>query len=118
MSDEQIKQIIAREIIRGQAEDMGDVTSLKVFMESGSPDVSGEPISEEEQAMIEEMSEDDVLEFLEMLNASFSETIAKEELKLKEALVELDKKAIDDSYTLALCPISPSHDIHIFLITS
>ena len=111
MSDEQIKRIIAREIIQGQTTGMEDVTSLKVFMESGNPDA--ESVSATEQALIEEMSEDDVVDFLEMLNATFSETIAKEEMKLKEALVELDKKAIDDSYTLALCPIAPAHDIHI-----
>lgn len=113
MSDDQIKRIIAREIIRGQATGMEDVTSLRVFMDSGNPDVDEEPVSPEEQALVEEMSEDDVVDFLEMLNATFSETIAQEEMKLKEALVELDKKAIDDSYTLTLCPIAPAHDIHI-----
>lgn len=113
MSDEQIKCLIAREIIRGGATAMQDVISLKVFMDSGNPDIAEEDINAEEQALMEEMNEDDVMDFLEMLNASFSETIAMEELKLKSALVELDKKAIDESYLLARCPIYPAHDIHI-----
>lgn len=113
MTDEQIKHLIAREIIQGGATEMEDVISLKVFMDSGNPDTEAESISVEEQALMDEMNEDDVMDFLEMLNASFSETIAQEELKLKEALVELDKKAIDESYLLAKCPIYPAHDIHI-----
>ncbi len=113
MSDEQIKRVIAREIIQGNATGMEDVISLKVFMDSGSSDGEEESVSAAEQAMMDEMSEEDVMDFLEMLNASFAETIAQEELKLKEALVELDKKAIDRSYVLTMCPIRPSHDIHI-----
>lgn len=112
MSDEQIKRLIAREILRGGATGMEDVISLKVFMDSDT-DTEEQTVTAEEQALMEEMSEDDVMDFLEMLNASFSETIAKEELALKEALVELDKKAIDESYMLARCPIYPAHDIHI-----
>lgn len=113
MSDEQIKRLIAREIVRGGATGMEDVISLKVFMDSGNTDTEEQAVTTEEQALMEEMNEDDVMDFLEMLNASFSETIAREELKLKEALVELDKKAIDESYVLARCPIYPAHDIHI-----
>jgi len=113
MSDEQIKHLIAREIIRGGATGMEDVISLKFFMDSGNTDTVEQAVTAEEQALMEEMSADDVMDFLEMLNASFSETIAQEELKLKEALVELDKKAIDESYVLAQCPIYPAHDIHI-----
>jgi len=113
MSDEQIKHLIAREIIRGGATGMEDVISLKVFMDLGNTDAEEQTVTAEEQALMEEMCEDDVMDFLEMLNTSFSETIAREELKLKEALVELDKKAIDESYLLARCPIYPAHDIHI-----
>lgn len=113
MSDEQIKRLIAREIIRGGATGMEDVISLKVFMDLGNTDAEEKTVDAEEQALMEEMNEDDIMDFLEMLNASFSETIAKEEMKLKEALVELDKKAIDESYVLARCPIYPAHDIHI-----
>lgn len=113
MSDEQIKRVIAREIVRGKATGMENVVSLKEFMASGGTEVEEEEVSAEEEALIQEMSEEDVVDFLEMLNASFAETIAKEEIKLKEALVELDKKAIDESYVLTKCPIRPEHDIHI-----
>lgn len=113
MSDEEIKRIIAREIVRGGAKGIEDVISLPVFMTSGSPEAEEEAVSAEEQALMQEMSDEDVADFLEMLNASFAETIAKEEMKLKEALMELDKQAIDQSFILAQCPIRPSHDIHI-----
>ena len=113
MSDDEIRQIIAREIVRGGASDMEEVTRLHTFMESPDADLATEPISEEEQALMEEMTEDDIMEFLERLNAAFSEAVAKEEMALKAALVELDKQAIDESYHLTLCPITPSHDIHI-----
>lgn len=113
MSDDEIRQIIAREIVRGGASDMEEVTQLNTFMESPDADLSAEPISEEEQALMEEMTEDDIMEFLEKLNAAFSEAVAKEEMALKQALVELDQRAIDESYHLTLCPITPAHDIHI-----
>ena len=113
MSDDEIRQIIAREIVRGGASNMDEVTQLNTFMESPDADISAEQVSAEEQALMEEMTEDDVMEFLERLNAAFSEAVAKEEMALKEALPEIDKRAIDESYHLTLCPIAPAHDIHI-----
>ncbi|MDD6037413.1 MAG: hypothetical protein PUD20_01235 [bacterium] len=113
MSDEEIKLIIAREIVRGGAESIEDVVHLKCFMEVVESGAEPEKISAEEQTLVDEMSEDDVADFLEMINASFAAAIEKEELKMKSALPELDKKAIDESYVLTRCPIQPSHDIHI-----
>ncbi|MCR5754942.1 MAG: hypothetical protein K6G30_09070, partial [Acetatifactor sp.] len=93
MSDEEIKRIIAKEILCGGAQSVEEVVKLKNFMEN--PELEDEVSGEEEKALVQEMSEEDVADFLKMLNASFRETIAKEELKMKESLTELDKKAID-----------------------
>lgn len=111
MSDEEIKRIIAREIVKGGADSIEDVVKLSTFMSMEEEET--EEASAEEKALMSEMSEDDVVDFLEMLNASIAEDIAKEEMLLKESLVELDKKAIDESYVLGRCPIRPAHDIHI-----
>lgn len=113
MTDEEIKLVIAREIIRGGAESTEEVVELSTFSDVEDEKEILESALEEEKELAEEMSDEDVEEFLRMISASIEETIAKEELKLKSYLVELDQKAIDESYHLTLCPITPSHDIHI-----
>jgi len=113
LSDDEIKRVIAREIVEHGASSVEEILELKAFSEVEDIEEEYSTVSEEEEEIIAELSDDDVEDILEQLAKQIEEAVVNQQLEMKANLAVLDRKAIDQSFIVTKCPISPSHDIHI-----